>query len=65
MNDRLAELQGDVPAWAQEEGGDDGGDIEMGQTKPSQKSAEDVQDFGWGKDADDSNTASNGNDALL
>ncbi|KAL7540050.1 hypothetical protein ACHAXR_009823 [Thalassiosira sp. AJA248-18] len=63
MNDRLAELQGDVPAWAQEDGGDDGGDIEMGQTKPSQKSAEDVQDFGWGKDADDSNTASNGNDA--
>ncbi|KAL7550357.1 hypothetical protein ACHAWF_013605 [Thalassiosira exigua] len=59
MNDRLAELQGDVPAWAQEDSGpsdDAGGDIEMGEKKPKGKSAEDVQDFEWGKD--DSNTAS-------
>mmetsp|Transcript_4963 Transcript_4963/g.8883 ORF Transcript_4963/g.8883 Transcript_4963/m.8883 type:complete len:327 (+) Transcript_4963:175-1155(+) len=52
MNDRLAELQGGVPAWAQEDdvhsnGAD--GDIEMGQTKTA-----DDQDLEW-----DSNTASN------
>mmetsp|Transcript_39644 Transcript_39644/g.95368 ORF Transcript_39644/g.95368 Transcript_39644/m.95368 type:complete len:333 (-) Transcript_39644:2756-3754(-) len=56
MNDRLAELQGDVPAWAQEDNGakDSDGDIEMGQTK-----ADDDQDFEWGKDAGESNNASN------
>lgn len=62
MNDRLAELQGGVPAWAQEDdvpsnGAD--GDIEMGQTKTA-----DDQDSEWGKTPDDSNTASNnGNEA--
>eukprot|EP00579_Thalassiosira_antarctica_P012389 CAMPEP_0201913802 /NCGR_PEP_ID=MMETSP0903-20130614/4159_1 /ASSEMBLY_ACC=CAM_ASM_000552 /TAXON_ID=420261 /ORGANISM="Thalassiosira antarctica, Strain CCMP982" /LENGTH=331 /DNA_ID=CAMNT_0048449073 /DNA_START=128 /DNA_END=1123 /DNA_ORIENTATION=+ len=62
MNDRLAELQGGVPAWAQEDdvpsnGAD--GDIEMGQTKTA-----DDQDLEWGKTPDDSNTASNnGNEA--
>ena len=63
MNDRLAELQGDVPAWAQEDGGGqsnvDDGDIEMGQTKKAarKKSADDVKDFEWGKDPGDSNAA--------
>mmetsp|Transcript_36627 Transcript_36627/g.76854 ORF Transcript_36627/g.76854 Transcript_36627/m.76854 type:complete len:332 (-) Transcript_36627:184-1179(-) len=54
MNDRLAELQGDVPSWAQEDdatsNGDDG-DIEMGQTKKD--------DDPWGKTPDDGNTATN------
>jgi len=64
MNDRLAELQGDIPAWAQEDDGpsnNSGGDIEMGQTN-NDKSAEDGQDFEWGKDQNDSNTG-NGNEA--
>ena len=62
MNDRLAELQGGISAWAQEDdihsnGAD--GDIEMGQTKTA-----DDQDSEWGKTPDDSNTASNnGNEA--
>jgi len=54
MNDRLAELQGDVPSWAQEEDANsngDGGDIEMGQTKKD--------DDPWGKTPDDGNTATN------
>ena len=41
FNDRLAELQGDAPSWAQEDtggGGDTGAvDIEMGATKPNKK----------------------------
>lgn len=60
MNDRLAELQGDVPAWAQEDDGpskNSDGDIEMGQTNDKKNSAEDVQDFSWGEDQNDSNTA--------
>jgi t-SNARE complex subunit (syntaxin) len=63
MNDRLAELQGDVPSWAKEDtttanGASLGGDIEMGQTN-KEKLAEDVQDFEWGKDPGDSNNAAN------
>lgn len=68
MNDRLAELQGDIPSWAQEEttapnGAPFDGDIEMGQTKnKTKKDAEDMHDFEWGKDPDDSNaTTSNSN----
>lgn len=58
MNDRLAELQDDTPAWAQEEdvpSNGNGGDIEMGQT---------VADDPWGKNPDDGNNATdNGNEA--
>ncbi len=67
MNDRLAELQGDIPSWAQEDtatsNGDSlGGDIEMGRTKKNtEKVAEDVQDFEWGKDPGDSNNAASSN----
>lgn len=63
MNDRLAELQGDVPAWAQEDDGPSnaGGDIEMGQTKKKkQKSADEVNDFEWGKDPADGAAADDG-----
>ena len=63
MNDRLAELQGDIPSWAQEDNSTSkdasfGGDIEMGQKKSNNiKAAEDVQDFEWGTDPNDSNAA--------
>ena len=72
MNDRLAELQEDIPSWVQEDTGASngaaayGGDIEMGQTKKNtQKAAEDVQDFEWGKDPNDTNnaTANSNNEA--
>jgi len=59
MNDRLAELQNEVPAWASEDKSSNGagGDIEMGQAKTT-----DEEDFGWNKAADDGNTDSdNGN----
>eukprot|EP00584_Thalassiosira_punctigera_P014548 CAMPEP_0172575592 /NCGR_PEP_ID=MMETSP1067-20121228/137292_1 /TAXON_ID=265564 ORGANISM="Thalassiosira punctigera, Strain Tpunct2005C2" /NCGR_SAMPLE_ID=MMETSP1067 /ASSEMBLY_ACC=CAM_ASM_000444 /LENGTH=313 /DNA_ID=CAMNT_0013368243 /DNA_START=281 /DNA_END=1219 /DNA_ORIENTATION=+ len=62
MNDRLAELQGDVPAWAQEEdlpSNGASGDIEMGQVKSGES-----EDFEWGKTPDDGNNATNnGNEA--
>ncbi|KAL9185249.1 hypothetical protein ACHAXT_003026 [Thalassiosira profunda] len=70
MNDRLAELQGEVPSWAQEDSGPTngaggGGDIEMGNTsskkKKKQKSADEVQDFEWGKE-DGGNAAADDQD---
>lgn len=60
MNDRLAELQGDIPAWAQEEdvpSNESGGDIEMGKTKTGGN-----EDFGWAK-SDGDTAANNDNEA--
>ena len=58
MNDRLAELQEDVPSWAQEEEGNGGGgDIEMGQKKKV-KSKSDDSGPGWGDDNAKGNGAS-------
>jgi hypothetical protein len=66
MNDRLAELQADVPDWARDDGGgDDNGDIEMGSSsngakKESKKSAK--QDFSWAAE-EESGAADQGNGA--
>jgi t-SNARE complex subunit (syntaxin) len=63
MNDRLAELQGAIPSWAQEDDGpsNGGGDIEMGQKKNKRKSADvGVHDVEWGKDPDQGNKSSSG-----
>mmetsp|Transcript_28556 Transcript_28556/g.60262 ORF Transcript_28556/g.60262 Transcript_28556/m.60262 type:complete len:334 (-) Transcript_28556:168-1169(-) len=62
MNDRLAELQGGVPAWAKDDdaasnGAD--GDIEMGRTN---KDDDNGEDFGWNTTPENGNDA-NGNDA--
>jgi len=65
MNDRLAELQGGVPSWAQEDGGasNDDGDIEMGQGKTTENTADDAEDFEWGKETEDTDANTNGNEA--
>lgn len=56
MNDRLAELTGETPSWAQEVV-DGSGDVEMGGTK-KQNNGDDTEDFEWGND--DSNNNANG-----
>jgi t-SNARE complex subunit (syntaxin) len=66
MNDRLAELQADVPHWARDDGGGDGnGDIEMGSSsngakKESKKSEK--QEFSWAAE-EESGAADQGNGA--
>jgi len=69
MNDRLAELQGDVPAWAQEDtpsstnnNNGSGGDIEMGEKKKAkkQKPSEDDNAFAWADEGETSTTPGGG-----
>lgn len=66
MNDRLAELQADVPDWARDDGdGDNNGDIEMGSSsagpkKESKKSEK--QEFSWA-DEEESGASDQGHGA--
>ena len=69
MNDRLAELQADVPEWAKEYDADNGngeGDIEMGNqsndngsSKKSSKSTQ-KQEFSWANEDDGASEQGNG-----
>lgn len=71
MNDRLAELQGDIPSWAQEDtpssnnnNNGSGGDIEMGEKKKAkkqkQKPSEDDNAFAWADEGETSTTPGGG-----
>ncbi|KAL7503345.1 hypothetical protein ACHAXN_001153 [Cyclotella atomus] len=66
MNDRLAELQADVPDWARDDGGgENNGDIEMGSSsngpkKESKKSEK--QEFSWA-DEEESGASDQGHGA--
>lgn len=56
MNDRLAELQADVPDWAKDNGGDDhNGDIEMGSSNGNNRDTRKAEksEFSWANEDDD------------
>jgi len=72
MNDRLAELQGDTPAWAQEDtpaNEEDNGavDIEMGNPKKKKKQKKNDEpsnsNLAWAMDDDDDDNAASDNNA--